>query len=184
MQGAFFKPNILFLPLPDDDELESDYSQLIHTASKQQMGTCIYAPHRRAGLGHRETVNVWINDRSPDWKVSMDIGNLDLLVLMGYKLKRNWNAEMRLLTVVRNEEQAEGARAFPHTLTDLARMPEANVGVHVGDFESYLEEAPRGDVNIFGLMDPPNFARMREIVSRTRTSGLFVRDSGRESALA
>ena len=129
-------------------------------------------------------MNVWINDRSPDWKVSMDIGNLDLLVLMGYKLKRNWNAEMRLLTVVRNEEQAEGARAFLHTLTDLARMPEANVGVHVGDFESYLEEAPRGDVNIFGLMDPPNFARMREIVSRTRTSGLFVRDSGRESALA
>jgi hypothetical protein len=33
-------------------------------------------------------------------------------------------------------------------------------------------------------MDPPNFARMRDIVTRTRTSGLFVRDSGTESALA
>ncbi|WP_218919341.1 amino acid permease [Longibacter salinarum] len=184
MQGAFFKPNILFLPLPDDDELEGDYGHLVHTASDQQMGTCIYAPHRRAGLGQRETVNVWINDRSPDWKVSMDIGNLDLPVLMAYKLKRNWNAEMRLLTVVRSEEQADDARAFLHTLTDLARMPEATAEVHVGDFESYLEEAPRGDVNIFGLMDPPNFARMREIVTRTRTSGLFVRDSGTESALA
>jgi hypothetical protein len=129
-------------------------------------------------------VSVWINDRSPDWKVSMDIGNLDLLVLMGYKLKRNWNAEMRLMTVVRDEEQAEDARAFLNTLTDVARMPEATTQVHVGDFEAYLKEAPRGDVNIFGLMDPPNFARMREIVNRTRTSGLFVRDSGTESALA
>jgi hypothetical protein len=63
-------------------------------------------------------------------------------------------------------------------------MPEVTVEVHVGDFESYLGEAPRGDVNIFGLMDPPNFARMHEIVTRTRTSGLFVRDSGKESALA
>jgi len=184
MQGAFFKPNILFLPLPDDDELEDDYGHLVHTAGDQQMGTCIYAPHRRAGLGQRESVNVWINDRSPDWQVSMDIGNLDLPVLMAYKLKRNWNAEMRLMTVVRSDEQADDARAFLHTLTDLARMPEAIVEVHVGDFESYLEEAPRGDVNIFGLMDPPNFSRMREIVTRTRTSGLFVRDSGTESALA
>jgi len=184
MQGAFFKPNILFLPLPDDDELEGDYGHLVHTASDQQMGTCIYAPHRRAGLGQRESVNVWINDRSPDWEVSMDIGNLDLPVLMAYKLKRNWNAEMRLLTVVRTEEQADGARAFLHTLTDLARMPDVTTEVHVGDFESFLGEAPRGDVNIFGLMDPPNFSRMREIVTRTRTSGLFVRDSGKESALA
>jgi len=184
MQGAFFKPNVLFLPLPDDDKLEGDYGHLVHTASDQQMGTCIYAPHRRAGLGQRESVNVWINDRSPDWEVSMDIGNLDLPVLMAYKLKRNWNAEMRLLTVVRTEEQADGARAFLHTLTDLARMPDVTTEVHVGDFESFLGEAPRGDVNIFGLMDPPNFSRMREIVTRTRTSGLFVRDSGKESALA
>ena len=54
----------------------------------------------------------------------------------------------------------------------------------MGEFEPYLAEAPRGDVNIFGLMDPPKFGRKREIVSRTRTSGLFVLDSGQESALA
>ena len=114
----------------------------------------------------------------------MDIGNLDLPLLLAYKLRRNWDAEMRLLTVVGTEEQADEARAFLHTLIDLARMPEAMVEVHVGEFEPYLSKAPRGDVNIFGLMDPPNFARMRDVVDRTRTSGLFVLDSGQESALA
>lgn len=184
MQGAFFKPNVLFLPLPVTNEREADYQQLVATASEQQMGSLIYAPHERVGLGQRETINVWINDRSPHWRVSMDIGNLDLLLLMAYKLKRNWDAEMRLLTVVDTEEDAQAAHTFLSMITDLARMPDAEIVVHVGDFQTYLPNAPRGDVNVFGLMDPPRFERMRALVSQSRTSSLFVRDSGNESALA
>ena len=184
MQSAFFKPNLLFLPLPPTNEREADYQHLVATASAQQMGTLIYAPHKQVGLGQREVVNVWINDRSPHWRVSMDVGNLDLLLLMAYKLKRNWGARLRLLTVVDTEEDAQAAQAFLDTLTDLARMPDAEIVVQVGDFMPYLATAPRGDVNVFGLMEPPRFERMRALVSQSRTSSLFVLDSGQESVLA
>lgn len=184
LQSAFFNPNILFLPLPPGNEREDSYAHLVDVAEKLRMGMLVYAAHSRAGLGQRETVNVWINDRSPDWNVSMDIGNLDLPLLTAYKLKRNWDSDMRLLTVVENREDAEAAEEFLETIVDLARMPDAEVIVQTGTFDTYLSRAPQADVNIFGLMRPPDFDWMRHMVETTRSSCLFARDSGRESALA
>ena len=184
LRSAFFNPNILFLPLPPANERSDSYARLVRAAEGQQMGVLLYAPHTRAGLGQRETVNVWINDRSPDWTVRMDIGNLDLLLLAAYKLKRNWQAHMRLLTVVETEEDAEDARDFLNTVVDLARIPEAEIVVHVDTFMQFLHRAPQADVNFFGLMRPPDFDKMRQFVDATRSSCLFIRDSGQENALA
>ena len=184
LRGAFFRPNMLFLPLPYSKERERDYRQVISDIADEGMGLVIYAPHERAGLGQRDEINVWIRDQSPDWTVSMDMGNLDLPLLTAYKLKRNWDAQMRLLTVVEHPGDRESARQFMETTLELARMPETEVIVESGDFDEQLSRVPQADLNIFGLAADPDFDFMRRMANSTRSSCLFVRDSGQESALA
>ena len=54
----------------------------------------------------------------------------------------------------------------------------------VGEFHEHLLDVSRADLIIMGLADEVNLTFMRDIVQKTRTSTLFVRDSGTESALA
>jgi solute carrier family 12 sodium/potassium/chloride transporter 2 len=184
LQGAFFRPNIVFLTLPDSEGREAAYRKVLQEAAGQQLGILIYAPHPVAGLGQRQTLNVWIRDRSPDWHLSWDIGNLDLSILIAYKLKRNWKADLRLITVVAEEAEVENARLFMSRLMDLARLPDTEVVVAQGDFDAYVPGAPQADLNLFGLVPDPDFDFLRRMVHTTNATCLFVRDSGHESALA
>ena len=51
-------------------------------------------------------------------------------------------------------------------------------------FGDYIRRAPQADVSIFGLGHQPDFGFMRRMVAETRSTCLFARDSGLESALA
>jgi hypothetical protein len=51
-------------------------------------------------------------------------------------------------------------------------------------FNEYLHTAPQADLNIFGLQPAPDFDTIRSLVDTTDSTCMFVRDSGRESALA
>jgi len=46
-----------------------------------------------------------------------------------------------------------------------------------------LQKAPKADINIFGLADTLYFDFLREAPELTNSSCLFIRDSGKESAL-
>ncbi len=184
LQGAFFKPNIVFLHTPARADREEAYRRVIRQATALKLGTLVYAPHPVASLGQRRFINVWIRDRSPNWRLSWDIGNLDLSILTAYKLMRNWNAQMRVITVISDEAEEENARRFMSRLVDLARIPDTEVVVAKGAFNTYLPVAPQADLNIFGLVPNPDFAIMRGLVDTTNSTCLFVQDSGRESVLA
>jgi len=184
LQGAFFRPNIVFLSMPDTGERERGYHTIFQQAEVLKLGILLYAPHPMARLGQRHLVNVWIRDRSPDWRLRWDIGNLDLSILVAYKLKLNWNAELRLITAIEDEHEEENARKFMSRLMDLARLPQTEVIVAKEDFNSYLPTAPQADLNIFGLAPNHDFEFARRMVHTTRATCLFVRDSGQESALA
>ncbi len=184
LQGAFFRPNIVFLNMPETEEREDAYRRVIAQATALKLGTLVYAAHPVASLGQRQHINVWIRDRSPDWRLSWDIGNLDLSILTAYKLMRNWNAQMRVITVISNESEEENARRFMSRLVDLARIPDTEVVVAKGAFNTYVGQAPQADLNIFGLVPNPDFDVIRRMVETTKSTCLFVQDSGRESALA
>jgi amino acid transporter len=184
LRGAFFRPNIVFLRMPDSPEREQDYHSIIREADREEVGTLLYAPHPRAALGQRQTINVWIKDRSPDWRLSMQIGNLDLALLTGYKLSENWNARMRVVTAVADADEAEKAQDFLEKLIDLGRFEGAEAVVGTSPFTDYIHEAPQADLNIFGLQPEPDFGTIRQLVEDTDSTCMFVRDSGRESALA
>ena len=71
-------------------------------------------------------------------------------------------------------------------LSDQARLPSmTDFHVITGSFRETLKAAPKGDINIFGLaQNTLPFEFIREVTELTRSSCIFVRDSGRESALA
>jgi hypothetical protein len=112
------------------------------------------------------------------------VGNLDLSILVAYKLKRNWNAQIRLITVVDSHEDEMNALNFMVELVDQARLPSIEVLVKIGDFRESVQNAPTADLNIFGLVQDPNFDFMHEMVETTKTTCLFILDSGHENVLA
>lgn len=189
LRGAFFRPNILFLPIPDPGmegvaAREGAYRHAIEEAREQATGTLVYAPHPTAGLAQRQQINVWIHDRTPDWSISMDIGNLDLSLLIAFKLKRNWDGRIRLITVVEDERERAPAQRFLERLIELARLPDTEPLAVAAPFRDFVPRAPQADINVFGLRPEADFDAMRTLVRATRSSALFVRDSGQESALA
>jgi amino acid transporter len=184
LRGAFFRPNVVFLRMPDAQTREADYRDIIREADREAVGTLLYAPHPRAALGQRQTINVWIHDRSPDWRLALEIGNLDLALLAGYKLSQNWDAHLRLVTALRDPAEEAKARDFLEKLIDLGRFSNATATVGTVPFSDYLRQAPQADLNIFGLQPEPDFEVIRRLVDTTESTCMFVRDSGRESALA
>jgi hypothetical protein len=67
---------------------------------------------------------------------------------------------------------------------DLGRMPSGTQPiVGVDGFEAFLKTAPEADICIFGLQARVNLAFMQRMMEQTKSSCIFVRDSGYESAL-
>ena len=99
--------------------------------------------------------------------------------------RRSWPCQFRLLTVCEDLEESANARAYLQRLIDDARLPEdTKRWVESGAFLDKVSAAPEADLSIFGLAEDVDKSFLEEVVRKTRSSCLFVRDSGRESALA
>ena len=182
--GAFFKPSVIFLKLPGSSERDDGIKRVIKKANESGLGVLLFADHPKAGLGRRKSINLWIEDRSPDWDMTMELGNMDLAILIAYKLKRNWKASLNLITFVEKKEYVEAAQEYLTNLTELARIPNARAYVVVGGLEGDIAETPLSSLNIFSLSPEPDLAAVRRIVEKTQSACLFALDSGEESALA
>ncbi|GIV60575.1 MAG: Na-K-Cl cotransporter [Rhodothermaceae bacterium] len=184
LRGSYFRPNVLFglAHLYDPPTLQ----HFVDTAAAHQMGVALLYLHPEAGLGYEHRLNVWVRDQSPTWQLGLRLANLDLTVLLAYQIFRNWRGrELRLLTVCEDPQEVPNARAYLRRLVEDARLPPGAVcRVYTGRFLERLAEAPRADVQLLGLPREVDPAFLKTVVSRTRSSCLFVRDSGRESALA
>lgn len=183
LQGSFFKPNILFLRLLHSREYDEEMKAMISAARFNNMGVQLYVEDNVAQLGRSASINVWLRGKSPHWDISMDLGNVDLALLSAYKLKKNWDANMRVIIVV-EEEEVENAYKYLENLLDLARLKDVEPHVEIGDFEKVLQDAPQADVDFFGLPEDPDLDRLRSYVELTSSACVFVSDSGNENILA
>ncbi len=184
LRGAFFRPNIVFLNLQQHDNYETELRPVIKECIRLEVGVLLYQAHPTALLGQRNTINVWVSDRKGNWSLGWDIGNLDLSTLIAYKLKRNWEAQIRLITVINDKEEHENAKEFLNSLINLARLPETLTEIHVGNFKDVVGKASNADLNIFGMHADLPFEFVKEMTQKTESSCLFVKDSGHESILA
>ena len=183
LQGTFFSPNILFLRVPPNNRYDSEIHSIITEARLNRMGIQLYIEDPIAQLGRSASVNVWIREQSPEWDLSMDMGNIDLAMLSAFNLAQNWGARLRIITAV-EESEVENAYRYIENLVNLARLPNAFPHVEIGTLEEVLTSAPQADVDFFGLPDDPDLERFRSYVEFTRSACVFVADSGNESILA
>jgi solute carrier family 12 (sodium/potassium/chloride transporter), member 2 len=114
----------------------------------------------------------------------MDMGNQDLAVLIGYKLKSNRDASLRFACLVQDSENISKAEEHLKRLAGLARIPDAEVWVRKGTPKD-MANTPEADLNIIPMPgEKADFKRLREMVDQLATPAIFTLDSGEESALA
>ncbi len=188
LRSAFFRPNLLFLTLPEKPDRHGQFGKIIVEARRTGVGVLFLGLHPKTGLGQQAVINLWVRaqpERDWDPAAAFDANNLDLAILTGYRLARYWDAQLNLITVIDDEAQKEPAEAFLEELVEITRIPESSKRlVMVGSFEQCASEAPQSDLDIMGLQPDPDFAWMLRVIGLTRSSCLFVGDSGNESAQA
>lgn len=149
------------------------------------MGVALLYEHPEAAFSQERRINVWVTDQSPDWELGLRLPNLDLPLLLALQIRQNWQGALRLVTVCRKSEDMPGADEYHTRLIEDARLPRTTEStVLQGSLQEQLGNILEADLNIFGLAREVDPSFMKMIVRRTRSSCLFVRDSGRESALA
>lgn len=139
------------------------------------MGTLILRQHKRTAFGLQRDINLWLRDKSPNWH---------LAILISLQLQINWGGKINLVTVANDKKDEQRLYKFLNAISEQTRLPSlTEFKVLTGNFTDVIKEAPRADINIFGLGEVLNFNYMREITELSMSSCLFVRDSGKESAL-
>lgn len=183
MQGGFFRPNVLFVDAMGHSQEE--LQRFLDLSRRHGMGCTILVEHPTAGLGHERRINVWFRDQSPDWEGGLLRANVDLTLLLAYQLSRNWDGELRMLTVVRDPADHALAENALRDIYKNARIPGRELSwVGEGAFHDAVERAPRADLHFFGLGEIVDLAMMHRLVQQTGASCFFVLDSGYESAFA
>jgi len=176
LKGGAFRPNSLFLTLGNDPKMDKTIDEIVNQAIRHEIGTIMLRQHPRLAFGMQKNVNFWIRDKSPNWHLSM---------LIALQLQLNWAGQLNLITATTDKDDKKRLNAFLDRLSDRARLPaQTEFHVLVGKFEEAMSTAPGADINVFGLADKLPFKFMREAPELTKSSCLFIRDSGQESALA
>ncbi|MDN7023684.1 Na-K-Cl cotransporter [Methanoculleus sp. FWC-SCC1] len=183
LKRTIFPPNIVFLRMPDSAEREEETVTIIRRAAESRMAGVLYAAHPKAGLGRRRQINLWIPEACMAWTLGKKLPNCDLAILIAYKLVINWDAAVTVIAAVEDPERAPAVRESLETLLEQARLPHTDLLVMNDRFDAALGSEPQADLNIFSLTLDPDFAAIRTIVEKTRSTCLFCRDSTRESAL-
>ncbi len=189
LRSAFFRPNILFLPLPAEAERYEQLRQVIEEAERLKVGIILTGLHPKAGLGRTRVVNLWMSPQRPGQSVEHYLAdsNLHLGILTALRLQRAWEGQLNLISLADSPERAVEVRRDITQIRDLCRIPDkANTVVSVGTFddEATVRTVPQGDLQILGLSHGHAIEFMRHTISRMASSCLFVRDSGLESALS
>ncbi len=185
--SAFFRPNVVFLRLPEEPERYDELEHVIGEARRLGVGVMLWAPHHKAGLGHGQVVNLWIRPEDParDMAESLARNNANLAILTAYRLCRAWNAELNIISVVATKAEVPAAHEYLAALREVCRLPRnATSHVLVDAFEAAVASAPQSDIDIIGLRAGAELELARELVERTRSACLFTSDSGKESAHA
>ncbi|KAA3609283.1 MAG: Na-K-Cl cotransporter [Calditrichaeota bacterium] len=176
LSGSAFRPNILFLTIGADNNNDDVINKLVFDAAKNRLGVSILRQHSRKAFGMQRSINLWLRDKSPNWHLAM---------LISLQLQINWNGTINLVTASQEKGDEGRLAGFLEKLGDRARLPSmTEFHVLIGPFKDVVKEAPPADINIFGMgHGAVSFDFIREISELTKSTCLFVRDSGEESAL-
>lgn len=183
LRGEVFAPNILSLGI-DDGYLENEILTLTQTAQRVGMGIILRCPQQR-NIGQGGVINIWIRPQK-DWNIedAQREGNLDLAILVGFRLAQRHKMRLRLITTLSEEKEYSEAMNYLHQIIDVARLPNGTDTQTVqGDLFQSVSKAPAAAVNIFGLPNPYQQDFVLQLLDISQDACLFVQSSGNESVL-
>jgi len=184
MKSAFFGPNTLFLRKPANLAEQDEISAVLTDELSRQMGIIVYVSHPRAGLGRRRVIQLFIPESYSDWKSYPEGLNFDLALLIAYKLKINWSAELHLVACFRDAGTYAAIQASLEDLLDNARIVVTSLSVTSASMHEYFKTATQADLSIFSFDEKLDFSEVEEIVVASRSTCLFCRDSKEENVFA
>ncbi|MBW2459312.1 MAG: hypothetical protein JRI68_32770, partial [Deltaproteobacteria bacterium] len=69
LQSAFFKPNVLFLTLPDEQERHDEFREIIVQAQRDDVGVLFFGRHPEMDLGKEQVINLWLRPhQAEEWE--------------------------------------------------------------------------------------------------------------------
>jgi len=173
--GSGLPPNVLFTKLGLNQEKDHAIKDLIMKAQAMGLGVMVFRLHPKSVFGQKQAVNIWIRKMSP---------NINLTILIGLQLERNWEGKLRLIQAVADVNEKQEAQNYLDKLKKLMRFTrETEIVVVTGSFEEAILNAPLADINIFGISKEHDIQWMRKISDKVNTSALFLRDSEQENAI-
>jgi len=186
LQSAFFRPNILAVGFPESPEGYDDYESILRESQRLGVASALFGMHPRAGLGRKSVLNVWLRPPPGPADVASVLakGNMNLGVLLGYRLARAWNAQMNMIAVVQALEDIPAAERYLEDLRELSRMP-ASTQTHVlvGALDDVVGIAPQSDIDIMGMPKSFDMGFVVRMIESTRSSCIFTVDSENVNAL-
>jgi len=175
LKACSMRPNALFLTLGQNKDKDELIATLAGYAAQNGLGLLILRQHPRVAFGMQKDINLWLRDKSPNWH---------LAILIALQLQLNWEGKIHLITASSNSKDKRRLYHFLERLSDQARLPSmTEFHVLIGEFKESVQKAPAADINIFGLGEKLPFDFMRQAPELTKSSCLFIKDSGFESAL-
>ncbi|NOX88733.1 MAG: Na-K-Cl cotransporter [Calditrichaeota bacterium] len=175
LKACSMRPNAIFLTLGSNKEKDKTIDELFGYAVNHGLGVIILRQHPRIAFGMQKDLNLWLRDKSPNWH---------LAILIALQLQLNWEGKLNLITVAQDPKEKPRLHRFLERLSDQARLPSlTEFHVLSGEFRETLQNAPNADINIFGLSDTLPFDFMHKAPELTKSSCLFIKDSGLENAL-
>ncbi len=184
LKRSLFSPNIAFFRMPDIVNGENDLKEVMKSATENRLVVILFADHPTAGLGQEKRINLWLPKRCLGWAPPEKPPNCNLALLIAYKLKVNWRAELNILVPTEDEDIVENEKKNIHGLLEAARIPVDNLEVKPLSAEEWIDQAPQADVNIFSLHSKPDFDMIRDRVHKAESTCIYCRDSAVESVLA
>ena len=182
IESQVFHPNIIFLPFKPRQFTPQALQRIYDATLENSMSLVLFDRDEDTGLGSEQDIHVWI---SPDVleQEFYDDREFDLALLLGYKLMKNWQGNLKLWMCV-PESRTQDAQLYLEKLLYESRFPvHAEINVVNGNFYSNLEEAPHGDIHIISISDH-GLEHISKIAKIKGKSFLFVSDSTREDVLA
>ncbi|MCB9701380.1 MAG: Na-K-Cl cotransporter [Myxococcales bacterium] len=183
LAGAFYRPNVLFID--GSGRTEEEIQELLRLARRQDIGFVLLLPPEGGPAPAIQAINLWVRDQSPNWRLGLQLANLDLALLLGHQLQRNSGGRLRLISVIADAENLPAARHYLRRMRDEARLDASTeIVVEEGNFAALQARAPAAEVSILGIPETIDLAALTAIQRGIGSTCLFVHDSSLESALA
>jgi hypothetical protein len=160
---------------------EAEVKEILTICRKNKIGVLLLNEHKDRSFGSKDSINIWFKGLGPKWSLEEGLTNHDLALLIAYKFKLNWQADLRLVGEIQKKDEKENLLEFLSHVSERARIPNVK---SMPVIEDHLNEAPQADLNIFPLPETIVFEELRSYNEKFNSSCLFTLDSEEENALA